>query len=189
MSKNQLGLFDGTDVKPANTKLIDYGIQNDRSHYRAHVAYLVQYVYIFPTESGRLALERNTYREASVTTAGIETAKGFPVPISHIERLQEVLIPRDVYDRFSIENYMSTGEKGRRATYIVADMLRSGLIALPVNVNLAESKALQISGTDILIASQLHIQVKCDYRGGNRQYGGTGNLFIQTSECNPFRQY
>jgi len=169
--------------------LVGYGIQTDGSHYRAHVGYVAQHVYIFPTKNGLRALEEYDYMERSVKTRDIETARGFAVPISHIEGIQEILIPLVVLAKYMIESYFATGIKGGLATEMVAEMLRRGLIPLPVLANLADGIDLQIAGTDIIIASSLHMQVKLDYKAGDRKYGGTGNLFLQVAECNPFRQY
>ncbi len=186
---SQIGMFDGTGITPRNTTLVQYGIQTEGSHYRAHVGYVAQHVYVFPTESGRRCVESGKYTETVVKTQGIETAKGFKVPTSHVAGLAEILIPLEIHQRFRIESYMSTGQKGRLATFIVAEMMKGGLIPLPVAVDITDAKALQISGTDIIIGASLHVQVKCDYKAGNQRYGGTGNLFLQTEECNPFRQY
>ena len=73
------------------------------------------------------------------------------------------------------------------AVSIVAEMLKRQLIKLPVNIALIDDKNMQIRGTDILIQSKLCLQVKCDYLAGERQFGGTGNIFLQTAECNPRR--
>ena len=48
---------------------------------------------------------------------------------------------------------------------------------------------LQINGVDIVINMNTKIQVKCDYRGGPKAYGGTGNLYLQVRECNPFGKH
>ena len=37
----------------------------------------------------------------------------------------------------------------------------------------------------IVVNGKWRIQVKCDYDAGP---GGTGNLFLQTAECNPLKQ-
>ena len=186
---SQIGMFDETSRTARNTILVQYGIQNEGSHYRVHVGYKAQHVYVFPTESGRRCLERGSCTHQVVRTQGIETAKGYPVPISHIDGLSEIMIPPDIYRRYQIESFMATGTKGTLATGIVAEMMRRGLIPLPVAVDYADAKALQFSGTDIIVGSTLHIQVKLDFAGGSARYGGTGNLFLQTEECNPFRQY
>jgi hypothetical protein len=48
---------------------------------------------------------------------------------------------------------------------------------------------MQFEGLDIVVATRVRIQVKLDFRGGERELGGTGNLFLQTAECNPTRSY
>lgn len=186
---SQIGMFDETGGTARNTTLLGYGIQTEASDYRAHVAYKAQRVYVFPTRNGLRAVETGSYAEKTAKTGSIETAKGYAVPISHIDGLSEVLIPLDIHQQFKIESYMPTGEKGRRATFIVASMMKQSLIPLPVIVDYTEDRALQISGTDIIVGASLHVQVKCDYYAGDRRYGGTGNLFLQVAECNPYRQY
>jgi hypothetical protein len=42
----------------------------------------------------------------------------------------------------------------------------------------------QVRGVDLVLARRVTIQVKCDYNAGN---AGTGNLYIQTKECNLFK--
>ena len=186
---SQIGMFDETNRTARNTTLVDYGIQSEGSHYRAHVAYVAQRVYVFPTASGKKAIDRGVYERAQAKTQGIVTAEGYKVPTSHIDGLSEVFIPLSVYRQFKIEAWMPTGEKGRLATYIVATMMKDSLIPLPVVVDFTDDRALQIKGTDIIVGTSLHVQVKLDYYAGDKRSGGTGNLFLQVAECNPFRQY
>jgi hypothetical protein len=61
------------------------------------------------------------------------------------------------------------------------------MIALRADGNVISSKSMQIDGSDIVVSNRVHIQVKCDFDAGQKLLGGTGNLFIQESECNPFR--
>ena len=186
---SQIGMFDETNRTARNTTLIAYGIQSEGSHYRAHVAYVAQRVYVFPTKSGKQAIDRGIYEKVPVRTQGIVTAEGYKVPTSHIDGLSEVFIPLSVHQQFKIEAWMPTGDKGRRATYIVAAMMKDSLIPLPVVVDFTDDRALQIRGTDIIVGTTLHVQVKLDFYAGDRRNGGTGNLFLQVAECNPFRQY
>jgi hypothetical protein len=49
----------------------------------------------------------------------------------------------------------------------------------------------QIDGDDIVVltgANRVHIQVKCDYPGGDKALGGTGNLYLQVAERNPLKK-
>jgi len=51
------------------------------------------------------------------------------------------------------------------------------------------SDAEQLRGIDLLTDMGHSIQVKCDYRGGEKIKGGTGNLFVQVAESNPLKQH
>ena len=83
----------------------------------------------------------------------------------------------------------TTSTKGLKAVAIVVAMLKQGMIALPLNTKVIDDKALQIKGTDVIVQNTLHLQVKCDFAAGPRDHGGTGNLFLQTQECNPYKLY
>lgn len=192
----QLNMFEPLEeqIKPpsGNHHLVSYGIQNEASDYRIHVAYNAMRVYVFPTESARLLIsqnERNGIEPKQVYTGEIITAKGYLVALSYIAGLQEVIIPPDIWNRYSIRKDMLTSTKGLLATEIVVDLLKRDMIPLPVKIDMADDKSIQISGTDILINSALRLQVKCDLPGGDKRYGGTGNLFIQIAECNPYQRH
>lgn len=175
-----------------NRDLVAYGIQSEVSDFRAHVTYPIMRTYVFPTAKAKAVIDQADHyslKLRSVYTGTIETAQGYAVPLSYIEGIQEVIIPPDIYHRYRILPTMTTSNKGLVATSIVAELLKKDMIPLPVRLNHADSKALQISGTDILINASLHLQVKCDMPGGDRRWGGTGNLFIQIAECNPYKMY
>ena len=75
-------------------------------------------------------------------------------------------------------------EKGNKAVNIVTKMIDLRLIAIPVKVSEVLDKKMQIKGVDILASALFKVQVKCDWRAGE-----TGNLFLQTAEHNPYKQY
>lgn len=192
----QLNIFDpvSEQLRPpsGNKKLVEYGVMKEVSDMRAHVAYLVQRVYVFPTDSARRFIEeaiRQGVTPRVVKTADIVTAEGYTAPISNISGLCEVVIPSEIYQRFKIDERDNTSRKGLLATEIVGALLREGRVPLPVKVDVTDNLAVQIEGTDILINASLRIQVKCDYKAGDKKYGGTGNLFLQVSECNPWRRH
>jgi hypothetical protein len=87
-----------------------------------------------------------------------------------------------------------TSDKGRKAVELVAAMIRNGLFPLPYAVGQLDSdpaKDMQINGDDIIVdlgANRVHIQVKCDFRGGDKALGGTGNLYLQVAERNPLKR-
>jgi len=80
------------------------------------------------------------------------------------------------------------GVKGDRAALIVKGLLVTNKFPLFAGkAELVDAQTLQVKGVDIQVS--INIQVKCDYNGGPKERGGTGNLFLQVAECNPFKQY
>ncbi|MHC4104490.1 MAG: hypothetical protein ACYSR9_06085 [Planctomycetota bacterium] len=185
--KDQLGTKSG-----GNNKLVEHGIQNEESDYRIHVCYLAQHVYIFPTQAGQNAVriaEQNNTQTKTATQAGVNfvTGKGYAIPVSYIDNLKSVLISYDIFAKYPISKFDTTSVKGHKAMLIVVEMLKRSLIPLPLSIRVIEDKDLQIKGGDITIHSRLILQVKCDYKGGDKKHNHrvTGNLFLQIAECNP----
>lgn len=185
-----VNLMDGThgEMKPTgNTRLIDYGILNEKSDLRAHVCVLGKNVYVFPTASGIDAIMTGKYSSRNVFTKNIKTATGYLVPPNDIENCEVYEIPDKWWRKVSFCETDTTTQKGDKAIRIVKNMIIRGMMpALKLNFKEITEKDLQIEGTDIIIHAKARIQVKCDYRGGK---GGTGNLFLQIQECNPFKNH
>jgi hypothetical protein len=176
-----------------NTKLVDYGIQNEGSDIRAHVCVNAKVVYVYPTSEGIAAIERGRYTPRPVYTGQIQTATGYAVPPSNINRCLPVNV-KSLFVKYPINFSDSTSEKGRKAVQIVIDMLRIGYFPFFVAAEEVTDQNLQIEGTDIYVNARMKIQVKCDFEGGEPKRDGakgervTGNLFLQTAECNPWRR-
>lgn len=168
-----------------NTRLVEYGIQNEKSDYRAHVCVIPRLVYVFKTEKGKLAVQSGRHSHRQVKTGQIVTAIGHTVPIEEIDGIFEIQIPEWVL--VDIEPTDNTSVKGEKAVKVVADLIRHGMFPIDMLPDITQSLDLQISGVDIVINLNVKIQVKCDYKGGNKHFGGTGNLFLQIAECNPFK--
>ena len=99
-------------------------------------------------------------------------------------------IPEDVLASIPIPRYKcGTNVKGLQALRIVKEMLRRGLIPISMGVTVVSDMEMQIAGTDIIVTAHARIQVKCDYMAGPESLGGSGNLYLQTHECNPFRKH
>jgi len=187
----QLDLFaDRADQlrKPiGNTKLVEYGIQNDKSDYHAHVGCIVRKAFVFKTAEAHGLILSNRYALKSVSLDGaIVTARGYAVPLSHL-KIQSVIIPPSIWDRNTICKTDSTDVKGLRAVAMVRWLLTNGRIALPLQSDIINDISLQIDGHDIVISNTLRMQIKCDFVAGEKTDGGSGNIFIQTMECNPYR--
>lgn len=168
-----------------NTKLIDYGIQNEDSDIRVHISVVSRRAYVYSTNNGLNAIQSGKFNKRPVYTNGIKTAEGYLVPPDQIKDCYSIAIPKD--DWIEIKDIESTSEKGRKAVEIVKRLIKNGAISIPLNVKEITDEQMQINGTDIYVSTRIKIQVKCDYNAGDKKYGGTGNLFLQVSECNPYR--
>lgn len=161
--------------------LVDYGIQSDKSTYRAHVAFGGGFVYFFETQRGHEALERGhyIYKRGRVPNAHQDTFGGYPVPWRDVMGCLEIEIPKDILGSHKPKQGDTTYKKGDAATAVVKVMLLRGLIPVSLAGIEVEEKDLQIRGEDIIVSTSFSIQVKCDWIAGR---GGTGNLFFQTKE-------
>lgn len=106
------------------------------------------------------------------------------MPIKFIRGINIIKIPRDIFSSagFTVKAE-GTSEKGSRAVYCVKEMLKRNLIPFAFNVDEITDRTMQISGTDILVSARYRIQIKCDWA-----IGETGNIYLQTQECNPFKR-
>jgi hypothetical protein len=173
----------------SNKNLVAYGIQQDRSDLRAHVCFVAGVLYVYTTKAGQACVKQNVFPQCPVRTNNIITARGYLVPPGKITGCYRVDIPDELLAKHAISKRDTTTAKGRKAVAIVMDMLADALFPLPLNSSAIEDIKLQYEGLDVLIAANIRIQVKCDYEGGEKHIGGTGNLFLQIAECNPFRRH
>jgi hypothetical protein len=180
-------------------RLVNYGIQNEESDFRAHVSVATKAVYFFPTEAGIDAIISNRdqdgqymYRSATAKQNGMVTANGFLVPPDDIDGCIQIPIPDDLFVTANFgtnPKYLTTSERGQKAVFVVKEMLRRGLIPLPMIVEEITNKNIQIKGKDVISTLDADIQIKCDWRAGPRHLGGTGNLYLQVQERNPDGMY
>lgn len=165
-----------------NTTLVEHGIQNDESNYRIHVSFGVGKAYFFPTESGKMAVEKEIGEvfEASQPGTKLITGKGRKVPWVQIEGCSEIDIPQSWIDKIDCQWSDGPGEKGKKAVTIAKALLTTGRVPMPVSTREVNEKDIQIRGLDLIVTSKLDIQVKCDW------WGGRTGIRLQTHECNPF---
>lgn len=172
-----------------SAELFDYGIHNEASNIRAHVAPLACRVFVFPTICGVRAMKGR--RMANAYQPGVEgpTAKGALVPPGEIENIRCIRIDPSRFDGF--EEGLSTSEKGDRAVAIVQCMLKAGRFPLWLEGCFVTDVEMQTTGTDVIVQGKWKIEVKCDYRAsmerGEPHPLCTGNLFLQVAERNPLR--
>jgi len=180
--------------------LVSYGIQTEKSHIRVHVCPIAKCVYIYPTENGIQAIDSGHYPDVHGYQKDVDfpTAKGYLVPPFDINCCVGLSFRDDAWDAIGFSPSDSTSEKGSKAVKLVLAMIKRGLFPFLAIAAISEitDKQLQVQGQDIIIASSaIHahedivIQVKCDYAGGEKSLGGSGNLFLQTAERNPLKRY
>ena len=169
-----------------NTKLIKYGIKEEQSDLRIHVCPYVKMIYVYPTINGIEAINTGKFKEVSVYTKGIITAKGFIIPPGKIKNSKEYEIKDKFWDKHKFYQEDTTHEKGKKAQSLVAELLQRGELSLPFDPRIIENVKLQYQGIDIIVIANIRIQIKCDFKGGAKEKDGTGNLFVQTMECNPW---
>lgn len=177
-------------IAQGNRVLVKYGIQTEGSNFRAHVCVIAKALYVYRTVDGVQRASDPRFPERSARTGNIITATGRLVPPKAIDSCMRTDIPPTILARNMIAETDSTTVKGRKATQIVASMMRDGYFPLPLDPKtIPEGDDVQFEGVDIVATADLRIQVKCDYAGGEKELGGTGNLFLQTAECNPYQAH
>lgn len=193
----QLSLFSPSvlPTKKGNTKLIEYGIRQEKTDYRIHVCGLSNVCYVFETAKmvQYLNVNEDKLRQVDVKTYGVITAKGYLVSIANFLNLgigKEYILPSYIWKNVSEKD--SEKNKGVWAVGITKKAIESNIIVFNFVVKEETNIVKQIQGQDLLIVNnELKVQVKCDFRACLKQQHerGTGNLFIQTWECNPTKQY
>jgi hypothetical protein len=171
------------------TDLVAYGIQDEKADLRAHVCVVARCVYTYPTFRAREQITKRKYLLKPAYQNGIKTAEGYLVPPDDIPGCRPSRLSDLYWDTYCITEDMDTREKGERAAQLVADALRAGRIAFPLYPRVVREYDLQLIGFDIVANANISIQVKCDFKGGHRHLGGTGNLYIQVAEANPHKLY
>ena len=173
-----------------NSTLINYGIQEEDSDIRAHVSPVTQRIYVFKTMNVIRLLENSEYQEVPGYQPGIHfpTAKGNLIPPFDIPDLRVIEWNDISWWKYFNEND-DTDKKGRFAVYFVKKIMQAGRFPLWFDAKEITDIDIDIKGTDILVKGKWKIQVKCDFKAGPKEWGGTGNLFIQLKECNPLGKH
>lgn len=173
------------------SSLIEYGIASEGSDIRAHVTIPGRQIVVFRTADMKALVEANNWPRVGASQPGVNgrtTGIGHLVPITAIEPVCIIRSAACPWHKWSHWMRMDTDEKGRVAVSIVKAAIRANkfpfwVCACGVGVDL------DIRGTDIYVNTDRKIQVKHDGKAYPKELGGSGNLFIQTHECNPRRKY
>lgn len=156
--------------------------------YRIHVCPLIGKIYVFSANSVKQAVGKKAIASTDgryVTSEGILVnprnlnAKEYDIPWDILQVLREQSKGRQA----------TSSNKGRLAEMAVVEMLRRGLLrGFSQNAEITTDRDEQLAGIDIW-AGKTPIQVKMDYRGGDKSLGGTGNLYIEVASHNIYREY
>ena len=170
--------------------LFEHGIAQEVSDIRAHVSYAAKMAYIFQTHCGQNAAVEWEHQSTFAGQPGVNgyTSRGIKVPWVQIEGIREISIA-DLTRFTDFTPRMSTSQKGQWAQDMCCQLLNQGRFPFWFEGSLIDNRELQIQGMDIVVNVQTRIQVKCDARCGRREFGGTGNIYIETHECNPLRRW
>lgn len=172
-----------------SAELFDYGIHNEASNIRAHVAVFAQTLYVFPTVCAVKVMR--CYPKAKAFQPGVEgpTAEGHRVPPNAIEHLRKIKIAP--FRLVGFDETLTPSEKGDRAVDIVRACILAGRFPLWLESEVVREADIQRTGTDLILRGYWRIEVKCDYRASD-MYGQphprcTGRLFLQVAERNPLQ--
>lgn len=166
--------------------LVPYGIQTDKSDYRAHVCPRDQAVYVFETSRMASFVGLNIFGKIPARQKGVQgvSGYGYTVPLKCVPWCLGVEIPKDLQIPVERWETMDTIGKGDSSVDTVKAMVERELIRFgrPSEVHKVPKGSLDAQWLlgDLVVG--LRVEVKCDLPGGMM---GTGNLYIQTEEKNP----
>jgi len=177
--------------------LIDYGIQKHKSDLIAHVCFVAKHIYSFSPSNAVIAIRTGKYRKVAVYqfvgTQKVRTSGGYLVPPDKLNGCVWARIPQDILIAHSIRNSMTTSNKGMAAQNVIIDSIKNRTFPFPDSMFVIDEvcdENIQVKGIDLVIVPTIgKIESKCDLRGGHKEFGGTGNLFLQTCEINPLKLY
>ena len=167
--------------------LTEHGILQDESLYRAHVGFIVKAVYLFPTVYGKKAVRSGKFKTVQAFQPGVNspTSEGIIPPWNAIYGCVEIPMPPCVAEGISCHHSESPSAKGQKALFVVIAMMQGGFFPIKIHMVEVTDAATQIKGID-LAGEGITIQVKCDFACGSKSRGGTGNLYLEVKETNPF---
>lgn len=168
--------------------MFKYGIEEEQSDIRAHVSLPGRLVTVYRTADMVDLICTKSYRQKTATQPGVEfpTALGWLVPIEDILPQYVMRSESFPWERWDHEA-MDCSQKGEMAVKCVRAAILANKFPMWVCGHVNGDKELDIKGTDIIVSAKRRIQVKYDAPAYPRSEGGTGNLFIQSHECNPFK--
>lgn len=165
-------------------ELFHYGIHNEGTDIRAHVAIYAKKLYCFPTRPALKVMTKFPKKPAFQDGVEGPTAEGHVVPVSAIPHIRYVTLADDRVKGF--RESWNPSQKGAFAVDIVRAVLKAGRFPIWFDGELVDELDMQVNGVDISIRGRWRIQVKCDKKAGNGDDPRcSGNLYLQIAERNP----
>lgn len=173
-----------------------HGPLTEIATWRAHCSPVTQRVFLFRNADLRTLLDARLYQGRPFQRKQIflslrghrtQTAEGWLVPWRLVPGIQAFPLPPLWWHKFQIG--ASTSAKGARAVEVFEAAVHCGCIPpLRGQIMRAATVDEQKAGADLWCDAG-YVEVKCDWLAGDREDGGSGNLFIQEREINPLRQH
>lgn len=172
-------------------QLVDYGIFSEVSDFRVHVCPIAKRLYVYPTQNATDLLLNAVkhYPKVNGKTQEQITSEGYLVPPEDIPACFCILPKADLWAVAPIHARMTATQKGEAALKIVKAAAERGLLPIKMKVEIITDFDEQIEGVDVRVKGEACLQVKCDFAGGDKAAGGSGNLFLQIAEANPLKQH
>lgn len=165
-----------------NWDFAQVGTLNERGDLSVHVCPVVKRVYVYLTVRGIEAIKTGAHKMVEVKLEGRVTGKGYLVPSDAIEDCWTVILQPKVWRTLNISESDSLVEREHKADRLVMAMLKAGQLPVPITVKETPDRDCQMQGGDGAIVVEsvpgTVIHVKCDFEGGEKSLGGTGNLFL-----------
>lgn len=176
------GLIDFNNIEfDIDYRLTKYGIFEENSDIRAHVSKGI--IFVFKTCEVINAIKLNNCEKKYAFQSNYDnpTALGYIVKQDLIKDIRKLnFVSWDGWELFNPD--WRTTDKGKWAISCVTELIKNGRFPFWLDVEQTKDVKIDINGTDIIVAMNQKIQVKCDYPAKE-----TGNLYIQTHEKNPFK--
>jgi len=177
----------------SNTELCKYGIFNYNATHCIHVGFKTAMLFVYDTEQMIAHInykkdEFQPYQKAPAFQKSIQTADGFLVPYD-LFFINAINIHSIMVHYPDNEKLIDESTKSKMSINIIKTALQNNMVNFQLKAREVTDKEKQIEGQDIIIVNNIIIQVKCDWYAGPKEKGGTGNLYVQTHECNPFNKH
>lgn len=183
--KNYIETIETTETVKKGDNMTDLYRCEDGAEIRIHISIVNRELYIFTSKMLEETKSEFCFFEREVETEDGITATGICIPIELIKGLKKCKISKDIWNTY--DSNATTSLKGRFAVEVVKAYCDEHKIKFEEAMDIKN----QINGIDGWMTwdngKRYTVQIKLDEKSGN--WPGTGNLFIQTFERNPNKNF